>query len=86
MTYPQWLKDPDEKVSYARVVGFIAIVSNLAWRMYQGVDGINSAWSFLSATCGCWTGLVLWIFEVWRTHGKISVKLGEKEYGATIGQ
>ena len=32
----QWLKDPEEKVSYARVVGFIAIVGNLIWRMYMG--------------------------------------------------
>lgn len=85
MTTPQWLRDPDEKVSYARVVGFIAIVSNLGWRFYMGVDGINSWAAAAVATCGCWTGIILWAFEVWRNHGKVLVKLGDKEYGAKLG-
>lgn len=81
----QWLRDPEEKVSYARVVGFIAIVSNLIWRMYMGVDGINTWASAVVATCGCWTGLILWICEVWRNYKSFSIKIGEKEYGAKIG-
>lgn len=85
MTYPQWLKDPDEKVSYARVVGFFAIMGNLVWRLYMGVDGINSWPSAVAATCGCWTGIVLWGFEVFRNYGTVSVKFGEKEYGAKLG-
>lgn len=85
MKMPQWLKDPDEKVSYARVVGLIAIVSNLCWRFYMGVDGITTWPSAVVATCGCWTGIAMWAFEVWRTHGKISVKVGDKEYGAKLG-
>lgn len=76
----QWLKDPEEKVSYARVVGFIAIVGNLIWRMYMGCDGINSWPAAIAATCGCWTGLVLWGFEVFRKMSNLSVKVGEKEY------
>ena len=86
MRTPQWLKDPEEKVSYARVVGLVAIISNLGWRFYMGVDGINTWPSAAVATCGCWTGIILWAFEVWRTHGKISVKVGEKEYGAKLGE
>ena len=82
----QWLKDPEEKVSYARVVGFIAIVGNLIWRMYMGCDGINSWPAAVAATCGCWTGLVLWGFEVWRNYKGFTVKIGDKEYGAKIGE
>ena len=85
MKTPQWLKDPEEKVSYARVVGLIAIATNLAWRMYMGVGDIHTWPAAVAATCGCWTGIVLWAFEVWRTHGKVSVKVGDKEYGATLG-
>ena len=86
MKYPQWLCDPEEKVSYARVVGFLSITGNIIWRMYMGVDGINTWASAVVATCGCWTGLVLWIFEVWRNYKGISVKIGDKEYGAKIGE
>lgn len=85
MKTPQWFKDPEGQVSYARVVGFIAIVSNLIWRMYMGVDGINTWASAVAATCGCWTGLVLWVFEVIRNYKTFSIKIGEKEYGAKIG-
>lgn len=86
MKTPQWLKDPEEKVSYARVMGFISIVGNLAWRMYMGTDGINTWPSAFASTCGCWTGIILWACEVWRTHGKFTVKLGDKEYGAKLGE
>lgn len=82
----QWLKDPNEQFSYARVVGFIAIVGNLVWRMYMGTDGINTWPSAIAGTCGCWTGLALWAFEVWRNCKGISIKLGEKEYSAKIGE
>lgn len=82
----QWLKDPEEKVSYARVVGFIAIVGNLIWRMYMGCDGINSWPAAVAATCGCWTGLLLWACEVWRNYKGFTVKIGDKEYGAKIGE
>lgn len=86
MKAPQWLRDPEEKVSYARVVGFVAIMGNLVWRMYMGVGDITTWPGAVAATCGCWTGLVLWAFEVWRNHGKVSVKVGDKEYGATLGK
>ena len=86
MKTPQWLKDPEEKVSYARVVGFIAITGNLIWRMYMGVDGINSWPAAVVATCGCWTGLVLWACEVWRNYKGFSIKLGTKEYKAKLGE
>lgn len=86
MKTPQWLKDPNDQVSYARVVGFIAIISNLIWRMYMGVDGINSWPSAVASTCGCWTGLFLWAFEVWRNCKSVKVKIGEKEYSAKIGE
>lgn len=81
----QWLKDPNGEYSYARVVGLIAIVGNLFWRMYQGVDGINSWPSAVAGTCGCWTGILLWVCEVWRNAKGISIKVGDKEYGAKIG-
>ena len=86
MNMPEWLKDPSGQVSYARVVGFISITSNLIWRMYMGVDGINTWASAVAATCGCWTGLVLWVFEVWRNYKSVSMKIGDKEYGVKIGE
>lgn len=86
MTTPEWLKDPNGQVSYARVVGFLSITSNLIWRMYMGVDGINTWASAVAATCGCWTGLVLWVFEVWRNYKSVSMKIGDKEYGVKIGE
>lgn len=80
MTYPQWLRDPEEKVSYARVVGFFAIMCNLIWRLYMGVDGINSWPAAVAATCGCWTGILLWLGEIFRKLPNMSVKVGDKEY------
>ena len=82
----QWLKDPEEKVSYARVVGFISIASNLCWRFYMGVGDVHTWPAAIAATCGCWTGIILWGFEVWRNYKGITVKVGEKEYGAKLGE
>jgi hypothetical protein len=52
----------------------------------MGCDGINSWPAAVAATCGCWTGLVLWGFEVWRNYKGFTVKIGDKEYGAKIGE
>lgn len=80
MKYPQWLKDSNGEVSYARVIGTVCIVCNLIWRMYMGVDGINSWPSAVAATCGCWTGIALWCIEIFRKLPNMSVKVGDKEY------
>ena len=85
MKAPQWLRDPEEKVSYARVVGFVAILGNLVWRMYMGVGDITTWPAAVAATCGCWTGLALWAFEVFRKMPNLSVKVGDKEYSIKKG-
>ena len=76
----QWLQDSSGEYSYARVIGSIAIISNLIWRMYMGVDGINSWSSAVAGTCGCWTGILLWLIEIFRKMPNMSVKIGGKEY------
>lgn len=81
----QWLKDSNNELSYARVVGTISIVSNLLWRFYMGVGDINS-WSAAFAGCiGCITGILLWGIELFRENKQVSVKVGGKEYSAKIG-
>ena len=81
----QWLKDSNNEVSYARVVGTISILSNLLWRMYMGVGGINS-WPSAAAGCiGCITGVALWLVELFRENKQVSVRVGEKQYSAKIG-
>lgn len=81
----QWLKDANNEWSYARVVGFLSIMINLVWRLYQGTEGLNTIPSACAGCCGCITGVLLWVFEVWRENKKVSVKVGEKEYGAKLG-
>lgn len=81
----QWLKDSQNELSYARVVGTISIVSNLLWRFYMGVGDINS-WSSAFAGCiGCITGVFLWLLEIFRENKQVSVKVGDKQYSAKIG-
>lgn len=76
----QWLKDSNNEVSYARVVGTISIFSNLLWRMYMGVGDINS-WSSAVAGCiGCITGVALWVGEIIRDSKNIKLKIAGKEY------
>lgn len=84
MTF-QWLKDSNNEFSYARVIGSVSIIANLLWRMYMGVGDINTIPAACVACCGCITGVFLWIFEVWRENKKVSLKIGEKEYEATLG-
>lgn len=81
----QWLKDSNNEVSYARVVGTISIFSNLLWRFFMGVDGINS-WPSAAAGCiGCITGVALWLIELFRENKQVSVRFGDKQYSAKIG-
>lgn len=81
----QWLKDSNNELSYARVVGTISIVSNLLWRFFLGVDGINSWPSAFAGCIGCITGILLWGIELFRENKQVSVKVGGKEYSAKIG-
>ena len=85
MTYPKWLCDSNNEPSYARVVGTVCIIANLVWRLYMGVDGINSWPSAAVATCGCWTGVLLWLVEIFRKLPNMSVKVGDKEYSIKKG-
>ncbi|MBQ1996931.1 MAG: hypothetical protein II238_00605 [Alphaproteobacteria bacterium] len=81
-----WLKDANNEYSYARVVGFLSIIVNLVWRLYMGVGDIHTWPAAIVGCCGCITGVTLWAFEVWRENKKVSVKLGDKEYGAKLGE
>lgn len=75
-----WLKDSNNTYSYARVCGFICIVSNLIWRFYMGVSGIDNVWQAVVGCCGLITGCVLWLVELFKELKNISVKVGDKEY------
>lgn len=81
----QWLKDASNNWSYARVIGAIAIISNLIWRFYMGVDGINTWPSAVAGCCGIVGGVLLWLFEILRENKKVSIGVGDKTYGAKIG-
>lgn len=81
----QWLKDSNNELSYARVVGTISIVSNLLWRFYIGVGDINSWCSAVAGCVGCITGVLLWLIELFRENKQVSVRVGDKQYSAQIG-
>jgi len=81
----QWLKDARNEWSYARVTGFIAIIANLIWRMYMGVGDINTIPAACAGCCGCITGVLLWIFEVWRENKHVDVEINGKKVSAHLG-
>ena len=81
----QWLKDTHGEWSYARVTGFIAIIANLIWRMYMGVGDINTIPAACAGCCGCITGVLLWIFEVWRENKHVDVEINGKKVSAHLG-
>ena len=81
----QWLKDARNDWSYARVTGFIAIIANLIWRMYMGVGDINTIPAACAGCCGCITGVLLWIFEVWRENKHVDVEINGKKVSAHLG-
>lgn len=81
----QWLKDSNNEVSYARVVGAISILSNLLWRFYMGVGDINNVWQAIVACSGLLAGVALWLIELFRENKSVSVRLGNKQYSAKIG-
>lgn len=81
----QWLKDTHGEWSYARVTGFVAIIANLIWRMYMGVGDINTIPAACAGCCGCITGVLLWIFEVWRENKHVDVEINGKKVSANLG-
>ena len=81
----QWLQDSKNQYSYARVIGAICIIANLIWRLYMGVNDINSWPSAFVGCVGCITGIFLWLLEIFRENKQVSVQIGGKQYGAKIG-
>lgn len=81
-----WLKDSNNEYSYARVCGFICIVSNLIWRFYLGISGIENVYQVIVGCCGLITGVLLWLIELFKELKNISVKLGDKEYSVKRGE
>lgn len=82
----EWLKDSSGAFSYARVIGAISIISNLIWRFYMGVDGINTYPAAIVGCCGLICGCVLWACEIFRENKRVSVKIGDKDYGINLGE
>lgn len=76
----QWLQDSNGEYSYARITGFICIITNLIWRLYIGIDNINNIWQAMVACSGFITGIMLFLIEIFRKLPNISIKAGDKEY------
>lgn len=82
----QWLQDSTGEYSYARITGFICIITNLIWRLYMGIDDINNIWQAIVGCSGFITGILLWLVELFRELKNISVKVGDKEYSIKKGK
>lgn len=87
----EWLKCSGEQWNYARITSLMLFVSNtvfLAWKI--GIKGFSEpelSWRHAVIYCSAYlTGLVLFGLEVWRENKKISVKVGDKEYGINLGK
>lgn len=78
--YPQWLKDSNNEISYARVMGFVCIVFNLFGLFAIGIDSINNMWQAIVACSGFLTAIFLWLIEIFRKLPNFSIKAGDKEY------
>lgn len=76
----QWLQDSTGEYSYARVIGSVCIICNLAGRLYLGISDINNVWQAIVACSGFLTGICLWLIEIFRKLPNMSVKVGNKEY------
>ena len=85
MTYPQWLKDSANEVSYARVMGCVCIVFNLFGLFCIGIKDINNLWQAIVACSGFVTAIFLWLVEIFRKLPSMSVKVGDKEYSIKKG-
>lgn len=80
MTYPQWLKDSNNEVSYARVLGCLCIIANLVGLFCIGISDINNLWQAIVACSGFITSIFLWGVEIVRDIRNITVKIAGKEY------
>ena len=80
MTYPQWLKDSNNEVSYARVLGCLCIIANLVGLFCIGISDINNLWQAIVACSGFITSIFLWLIEICRRLPNMSVKIADKEY------
>lgn len=76
----QWLQDSNGEYSYARVIGAVCIIVNLAWRCYMGVAEIDNGWQAIVGCSGFVTGVFLWLIEIFRKLPNMSIKVGDKEY------
>ena len=76
--------------NYARCVSFLLFMMNSVFLIlkigYFGFQETNLNGYHTAIYCaGYITGMVLFALEIWRENKKISVKIGDKTYGAELG-
>jgi len=76
----QWLQDSSGEYSYARVLGTLCIICNIAGILYLGISDIHNIWQTIVACSGFVTAICLWLIEIFRKLPNMSVKVGDKEY------